>query len=724
LPRVTLTAAPSPGDDTKYVVDLDWSAFDPDGSIVRFEYALDPPANGDTAWTATRAHGVTLTVSATRPPDPLARPGTTIVSRAPHTFALVAIDDKGGRSPVIARSFTARTVAPETYITTPVPTHVASAITLPQVELRWRGVDPDQPQGHAPVMFKYRFVSLSTVSPSTRGIVAPDVLQEYFGRDFANGYADWDSVPPDSAWYIATNLTPGPEYLFAVVARDEAGAYEPRFSLDSNVLQFHPTLDRTGPRLEIWNDFFHYTQNAGGVSLVPARIVTLEVPENLAMTFHWTATPVSGAALSGYRWAVDLPEGDITNETPRLDDSDTRHWSTWSLTEVEGRVGPFRGSPDSTVTHYLYVEVRDQVGFVTLATVRLPVVAGRFDRDLLLVDDLFGASDTRNMPYPVEAEQDSFLCAVGGFPDRLKGGTSTPGSFAGFAFDTLDTYFSSPRGKLPLSTLSRYKVVAVQLDNQSASPGSVARPMSTLLSINRPGELNTLAAYSRLGGKLFFFGEGPIQAVAYGFFNMPLSPPPLAPFGSSASAPRSYVLRPGCFLWDFMHLRSEVVTAGTQQIQFTLPDQLRGAIPYLPRFRGEASETDRSHDPRIGPTAERNVGRWDDLPLLSLTTYRGASPDPAQRSINQTWYVSKPMDVVEDGESALDTLYLVQARDYSGDGHGGRSDGKPNGLFYHGKDNPELVWLGFPLTYFEPDASRALVRAVLRNLGLTPVRPS
>jgi len=33
------------------------------------------------------------------------------------------------------------------------------------------------------------------------------------------------------------------------------------------------------------------------------------------------------------------------------------------------------------------------------------------------------------------------------------------------------------------------------------------------------------------------------------------------------------------------------------------------------------------------------------------------------------------------------------------------------------------VWLGFPLTFFEPDASRAVVRSVLRNLGLTPRRP-
>ena len=718
-PRVTLTAAPSPGDETKYVVKLDWSAYDADGSVVRFDWALDPPAAGDTTWNATAAHSLTLTVSATRPPDPLARPGSPVVERAPHTFALVAVDDRGGRSPVVSRSFTARTVAPETVITSPLPSHLSAVQTLPQVEIRWRGVDPDQPLGHGPPVFKYRFVTAHAIAPNAPGVLASDLLQDYFGKDFANGFADWDSLPADSARFLASNLTPGTDYIFAVVARDEAGAYEPRFSLDSNVIQFQPTLDRTGPRLHVWNEFFDFTQNVGGVSLAPARIVTLEVPAKLAMRFHWAGQPAPGAVLAGYRWAVDLPDGDIGDTTPRANDADTRHWSNWSLDEIAGDVGPFQGSADSSVTHFLYVEVRDQIGFVSLLTVRLRVVAGRFDKDLLLVDDLFGTiGDRSSNPWPTEVEQDSFLCAVGGVPDRLTGGTSIPGSFAEFAFDTLDTFYSLPRGKLPLSLLARYRVVAVQLDNTSASFGNLpAKPPSTLLTINQAGQLNTLAAYARQGGKLFFFGEGPVQAIAYGFGGFVQTP-----YSSSPSPPRSYVLRPGCFLYDFMHLRSELFTAGTPATQFTRGEQLRGAIPYLPRFRGPASDTDRTHDPRIGPTAERNVARWDDLPLLPLTTYRGANPDPALRSLNQTWYVSKPLQVVEDGVPALDTLYLVQARDYSGDGRGAASDGMPDGVFYHGKDNPEIVWLGFPLTDFEPDASRAVVRAVLRNLGLTPRR--
>jgi len=129
LPRVELTAAPLPGDETRYVVRLDWSAYDPDGSIVRFEWALDPPAQGDTTWNATRAHTLLLPVSATRPSDPLTPYGQTVVERAPHTFAIVAVDDKGGRSPAVARSFTARTVAPETAITSPIRLSDAKLIT-------------------------------------------------------------------------------------------------------------------------------------------------------------------------------------------------------------------------------------------------------------------------------------------------------------------------------------------------------------------------------------------------------------------------------------------------------------------------------------------------------------------------------------------------------------------------------------------------------------------
>jgi hypothetical protein len=288
-----------------------------------------------------------------------------------------------------------------------------------------------------------------------------------------------------------------------------------------------------------------------------------------------------------------------------------------------------------------------------------------------------------------------------------------PGAFAGLLYDTLD-WRSSRLFDISLEMLGRYRVVAWYADGRGSSQ------QNALATINSSGRLNALAAYLRLGGKLFLFGEGSPTSIANGF----LPPAPFIPYINNPSNARQYVLRPGCFLYDFLHLRSELNTAGTSSISFTRLEQLRGAIPFLPAFRGPATATDRSHDPRIGPGAERTAQRWADLPQLTLDAFRGANPDVDQRSINQTWYISKPLVITEGSGDArravLDTLYLLQARDYSGDGSGALSDGMPNAIHYYGGDNGELVWFGFPLHSFHRDEARAAVRAVMRVLGVEP----
>jgi hypothetical protein len=374
---------------------------------------------------------------------------------------------------------------------------------------------------------------------------------------------------------------------------------------------------------------------------------------------------------------------------------------------------------------------------VSLFTIRLSVIVARLDRPLLVVDDMFGfLGSTVSTPYPTEAEQDTFHFAVGGVPDRLVGGVSVRGAFADFPYDTLDYRFFGRAG-IPLSTIGRYRVVAWYTDNASSSglgelPFGSGKPSNALRYINVDGHLNTLAVYLREGGKVFLFGDGVAPSIANGFWTRfgGLSVP-FIPYVSDPSLTRQYALRPGCFLYDFMHLRSELNTAGTASTQFTRGEQLRGAIPWLPEFAGAGSSTDRTHDPRIGPSAERNVALWEGLPLLSLRPYRGANADINQRSINLTWYVSKPLHVTEGSGasvvSVLDTLYLLQARNYTGDGttgsNGSFSDGQPNAVYYHGSDHGPVVWFGFPLYYFENDQARQAVNTVLRVLGVPPRAP-
>ena len=734
LPAVKLTAAPRPGSETLFQVHLSWSAFDPDGQVERFIYAVDPPVAGDTTWSATIGHDLDLTLAATIPEDPLAPPGQRVLSRDMHTFAIRAIDNDDGRSPVVTRSFTARTVAPETFINVPQPNRQAPVLTLTQVVVHWTGVDLDGVDRQTPVLYKFKLVPGVAIKNDIENGLSNAEVQEYFGKDLANGYADWDSTADEAPSYTATGLTPGRVYVFAVVSKDEAGAWEPRFQLDANTLRFKPTLSNLGPRITVSSEFFTRTQSSGGISLDPSRISTLEIPPATRLTFQWSATPNSGSSIAGYRWSVDIEGGDIANEKPRVNDDDVHHWSSWSLSEQSATVGPFAGSVDSTVNHFLYVEARDQVGFVSLFTLRLSVVVARLDKPLLVLDDMYGALGASNStPYPTEAEQDTFHYAVGGVPDRLVGGLSIPGAFADFPFDTLDYRFFGRVG-MPLSTLGRYRVIAWYTDNSSSSGLSDTflgggKPSNALRYLNVDGHLNALAVYLRQGGKVFLFGDGVAPSIANGYWTrFGTFAVPFIPYVSTPALTRQYVLRPGCFLWDFLHIRSELNTAGTASTQFTRGEQLRGAIPYLPEFAGVGTSTDRSHDQRIGPSAARNVPLWEGLPRFTLAAYRGANADPAQRSINLTWYISKPLRITEGtGDatvSVLDTLYLLQARNFTGDGTTGSnsslSDGLPNAVYYHGSEHGEVVWFGFPIYYFEHDQARQAVATVLRVLGVPP----
>jgi hypothetical protein len=182
----------------------------------------------------------------------------------------------------------------------------------------------------------------------------------------------------------------------------------------------------------------------------------------------------------------------------------------------------------------------------------------------------------------------------------------------------------------------------------------------------------------------------------------------------------------GTSLYDFPHLRSQLITGGlASSPSLTQNQQTKACIPYLPQFAGTASPTDRTHDPRIGPSAERNVALWNDLPRLTMAAFRGANVNPDLRSVSLTWLINQPLFVTEGTgasfESTLDTLYLFQARLLDLNHiQIPPSDGFPNAVYYHGADNGKLVWMGFPLYYFEPDQARAITRAVLRNLGITP----
>ena len=70
-------------------------------------------------------------------------------------------------------------------------------------------------------------------------------------------WAGWDSTSADTTQVQLTSLVPDQEYMFCVVAFDEAGAYSPVFSRDQNMLYFRVTFaGPNNPKIPFFNEFF------------------------------------------------------------------------------------------------------------------------------------------------------------------------------------------------------------------------------------------------------------------------------------------------------------------------------------------------------------------------------------------------------------------------------------------------------------------------------------
>src|SRR5512144_1856161 len=179
-PTVTLTSGPVDTVSTPQAwnVRIEWTASDPDGSIDHFEYTVDPPthkqatlAAADTVWVSTREHGVTVHFTATR--RDTARVGA--LSRTFHVFALRAIDNREGTSPLVVRAFYATTVAPDVKITRPLPNQFfPPSVPLP-FRVDWYGHDADGEGAGDPVGYRYRVLTMSDYA-NLPYLIDPDSL--------------------------------------------------------------------------------------------------------------------------------------------------------------------------------------------------------------------------------------------------------------------------------------------------------------------------------------------------------------------------------------------------------------------------------------------------------------------------------------------------------------------------------------------------------------------
>ena len=726
-PTVTLTSGPvdTVSASPAWIVDVAWTATDPDGAIDHFEYALDPPTrrqafslNAETTWVSTRESRATVRFPGA--PRGALRAGST--GPESHMFALRAIDDRGGVSPVVVRAFFAMNVAPDVQITRPVPNAFLRAQVPLPFRIEWHGDDPDNQgqgkgKGMAPEAYRVRLLDLD--DPGNTVFVAdPDSLLRH-GRD--SDWIDWRLVDGDTTFHDVTEFVIGKSGLFAVLAVDKAGATTPYLSLNTNLLQFTVTFPgSSSPLIHVWSPLVDYTYPSGGYSLDPSREIPVEVVEGAQPEFHWDATPVPGRDVLSSRWMLD---GDVFDDTPRSDPSDVAHWSAPGPAASSAQLPPLSGG-----VHRLYIEVTDDFGEKSLAIVRIDVITAARTHELLVVDDTrlevdrFSVPGTPNVytqPWPSATELDTFLFARGGVPWRgtknpTSGVLSSPGLLAGYSFDTLGTRsgLEIPADAVPLSTLLRYRHVLWLVEQRGATFGPTfdqsVFPMTALRAMSRPGFPSALASYIESGGKVWLAGGGAAFASLVEFDRAQNNTGQTTVFTVQAGE-----LGPGRPLHDHAHLRSSVAVTRT----------------FVQTVRSPAARGGWSGH---GPDGSLAAPDYSRLPAAMRYRTPDSDPIPPTRLANQgslyyastsaIEYVAAPNVIAErinapgnspKTEPTLDTLYDASAVPLL-------VSPAPAMVYYHGRDNAPFVFTGFDLWTWARADCQGLVDFVLGDIWGLP----
>jgi hypothetical protein len=714
---------------------VNWSGNDPDGRIAYYEYAVDPPHvvvydtsmcnNGDTCWVRTEKNEETIFFRASQPDTIIGtRPPT---ASDPHVFVIRAVDDDNAASPRRNRAFWSYTIAPTVAIVNPVPNRFISAQVTPSVRIEWEGSDADGQFSQKPVKYKYfRFNRQDLVD---NGYLAdPDGLRR---REAANNWAGWDSTSADTNFVQFTNLTPGQSYVFVVIAFDEAGAYSPVFSLDSNMLQFTCGFAAAnGPRIHIFNQFIDFTYESGGYSTDPLREIPIEVPTKVNITVNWDAIPTQGSHIQYFRWMVD---GNINDETKRNDEkNDYQYWSRPDPTMPNSVVlRPFLDDGD----HRFYLECGDNNGQKSLGILKMTTVTPSFNKNLVIVNDtrlevnkFLGDPVAKQLPdaytkgWPSRCELDTFLFARGGVPWRgtrnpTTGVISTPGVMAGYEYDTMGTRLgleNAARGVL-LSRIGQYKNLVWLVDDTGAqyiqSLDQSIFPVTALYAMSGPGRASTLAAYTQLGGRVWMTGGGTGYASLKNF-DKPANNRGQTTIFSAAAAFGE--LGPGRIMYDGAHWQSEMAVTKssirTFRYEFTVNER-QGATDVPVTY---VVKKPWSHHYFYPPNGTLTSPNYSKLPTEMRPISAIPDPVPPTRLPSQAnlfyatsfpcEYILSPNFIVEDVDPDPEAVHEASVLDTLFEGEGivlltsprpGQTQRAPTMTYYHGTQANQFVFTGF-----------------------------
>ena len=509
-PTVWLSAGPPEGSTGKYRVQMFWGGWDPDGEIAGYEYIVtenegtfDPADTVGVDWSPVFGNDSTFTFSADQPVDTLNSTNQVAEFTRSHTFFIRAIDTAGLRSATPAhRSFTSRTLSPEVRIQVPVRNALNPAEVPPISTFRWRAFDyvDDMLISQAPDSVQWALKS--TVDFGGNYVNTLNHLRDYEAS--ADDWYPWVwyNAPQDSGKFWTTPPVDLGTYVFAIRAKDEAGAVTPVLDEQFNVRRVRVRTLKSGPIMTLTNDYMGVVRWA---NCAPPLLI-LDSPAAVPLSFKISGDAIHyGGQVVGYRYGWDIP-----------DLNDPEQWEV-DLTPFVGSVANIPARTFFFGTHTLTAEIVDNSGYCTRIQVKVNVVQFTLERNLLIVDDdttddgaIFAAGWSNGGVYPSDAEHDAFwlhmASDVAGFDPQI---------------DMVDTKLNF----LPLTLLAQYKSIVWNVYGANDQLNA-ARAFPLLYSFisHRPknpsntqasGKVspNVLALAMAAGSHIMIAGRHPIQLV-------------------------------------------------------------------------------------------------------------------------------------------------------------------------------------------------------------------
>lgn len=533
-PETRLVAGPPDGTNaTSYRVALEWTGNDPDGVIDHFDmlvvnhpspcdsaaglgFAVTVPAPEDSRWQPTSRRDSVLVVSADslcRDPRPGSgeTPGDVLQEalRRWHTVFVRAVDDHGASDATPDyRTFNARTFAPTVALRQPAVTE--EYIRVPRnCAFQWSGEDPvDESRTAVPAFSRWVVLRSRRMPGGTSWAGMPDSLYA-LSPWLWSPWRAWNA--PDGTGVSATlrNLLPVDGtgrgyYLFAVQAKDEAGAITPVFddrTPGKNNVAKILVDDYLGPILTVRE------RNLGTYTFVTgSRPVVMTAVRGQPVDFRWRADASAyGLDIAGYRYGVDVRD-------PGNDDQWSCGWSPDCTSFL-------RPVSFATGVHRIWIQARDTAGVVVEVQLELWVADLTRSRPLLLVDDSIHSEED------LEVQEDRRWQAVVDSLRRRHNFTFDP------AVDIYDVR-AMRREPPPLVRVFDYRAVVwcVRADRQAGTAlASLARFFDPFVLRNRNAVLraNYIDNYVDNGGALWLSGQQPTDEAWDFGIGAPLRPYPV-----------------------------------------------------------------------------------------------------------------------------------------------------------------------------------------------------